>query len=64
MSIKKLLRPERIRKIEGFFSWMDHRFITGGFLLDPSTLGIHLYPFLVGVSDRNGISFYHIDRIA
>lgn len=64
MPIKKLLRPERIRKIEGSFSWIDHRFITGGFLLDLSTLEILLYLFLVAVSDRNGISFYHDDRIA
>lgn len=64
MPIKKLLRPERIRKIEGSFSWIDHRLITGGFLLDLSTLEILLYLFLVAVSDRNGISFYHDDRIA
>lgn len=64
MPIKKLLRPERIRKIEGSFSWIDHRFITGGFLLDLSTLEILLYLFLVAVSDRNGLSFYHDDRIA
>jgi len=64
MSIKKLLRPERIRRIEGSFSWIEHRFITGGFLEDLSTLEMLLYFFLVTVSDRNGLSFYHEDRIA
>jgi hypothetical protein len=64
MTRKKFLCPERIRKIEGSFSWIDHRFLTGGFLLDLSTLEILLYLFLVGVSDRHGISFYHDDRIA
>lgn len=64
MPIKKLLRPKRIRKIEGSFSWIDHRFITGGFLPDLSLLEILLYLFLVAVSDRNGLSFYHDDRIA
>jgi len=64
MSVKKLLRPDRIRKIEGSFSWIDHRFITGGFLRDLSTIEIVLYLFLVAVSDRNGLSFYHDDRIA
>lgn len=64
MPIKKLLRPERIRKIEGSFSWIDHRFITGGFLSDLSIMEILLYLFLVAVSDRNGLSFYHDDRIA
>jgi len=64
MILKRLLCPERIRKIESSFSWIDHRFITGGFLPDLSTLEILLYLFLVAVSDRNGISFYHDDRIA
>lgn len=64
MPIKKLLDPERIRKIRGSFSWIDHRLITDGFLLDLSTLEILLYLFLVAVSDRYGISFYHDDRIA
>jgi len=64
MAIKRLLCPDRIRKIEGSFSWIDHRFITGGFLQDLSTIEILLYLFLVAVSDRNGLSFYHDDRIA
>jgi hypothetical protein len=33
-------------------------------LRDLSTLEILLYLFLVAVSDRNGLSFYHDDRIA
>jgi hypothetical protein len=54
MQIKRVLHPERLRKIEGSFSWIDHRFLTGGFLRDLSTLEILLYLFLVAVSDRNG----------
>jgi len=64
MPTKRLLQPERVRKIEGSFSWIDHRFITGGFLRDLSNLEILLYLFLVAVSDRNGLSFYQDDRIA
>ena len=64
MTVKRLLFPDRVRKIEGSFSWLDHRFVTGGFLRDLSTLEILLYLFLVAVSDRNGLSFYHDDRIA
>ena len=64
MSVKRLLCPDRIRKIEGSFSWIDHRFVTGGFLHDLSMIEILLYLFLVAVSDRNGLSFYHDDRIA
>jgi hypothetical protein len=64
MLIKKLLDPTRVRKIQGSFSWVDHRLITGGFLADLSTMEILLYLFLVAVCDRNGISFYHQDKIA
>jgi hypothetical protein len=63
MCVKKILDSERIRKIQGSFSWIDHRFITGGFLLELPTIEILLYFFLVAVSDRNGISYYHDDRI-
>jgi len=61
---KRLLDPNRVRKIQGSFSWIDHRLITGGFLADLSTMEILLYLFLVAVCDRNGISFYHQDKIA
>ncbi len=64
MQSKRVLDPARVRKIEGSFSWIDHRLITGGFLRDLSTLEILLYLFLVAVSDRNGLSFYYDDRIA
>lgn len=63
MSLKSILDHDRVRKIEGSFSWIDHRFITRGFLQDLSTIEILLYLFLVAVSDRNGISFYHDDRV-
>jgi hypothetical protein len=64
MGIKKLLFPDRVRKIEGSFSWIDHRFVTEGFLYELSMIEVLLYFFLVAVSDRNGLSFYHDDRIA
>ena len=60
---KQIIDRKRIRKINGSFSWIDHRFITGGFIEDMSTCEILLYFFLVAVSDRNGVSFYHDDRI-
>ena len=60
---KKILSPDRIRRIKGGFSFIPHRFLTGGFL---STLNPHellLYFFLVVASDRNGLSFYSYDKI-
>lgn len=63
MDVKWLIDPQRIRKINGSFSWIDHRFITGGFIPDMTCQEILLYLFLVAVSDRHGLSFYHDDRI-
>ena len=60
---KRILISSRVRKIQGSFSWIDHSFITGGFLRDLCAVEILLYFFLVSVSDRNGISFYHDDKI-
>ena len=60
---KRILNASRVRKIQGSFSWIDHIFITGGFLRDLSAVEILLYFFLVTVSDRNGSSFYHDDKI-
>lgn len=63
MDAKWLIEHERIRKISGSFSWIDHRFISGRFIHDLSREEILIYLFLVAVSDRQGLSFYHDDRI-
>ena len=60
---KNIIDHKRLRKITNSFSWIDHRTITGGFLDDLNTVQILLYFFLVAVSDRHGVSFYHDDRI-
>ena len=61
---KDIIDRKRVRKINGSFSWIDHRIITGGFLDDLSTNSITLYFFLIAVSDRYGLSFYHDDLIS
>lgn len=63
MYCKRLIDSKRVRRIEGSFSWIDHRFVTSGFIKELSTIEILLYFFLISVSDRNGISFYHDDSI-
>jgi hypothetical protein len=63
MDARWLIDPDRIRKIAGSFSWIDHRFISGRFIHDLSREEILVYLFLVAVSDRQGLSFYHDDRI-
>jgi hypothetical protein len=60
---KKILNAERIRKIRGGFSFLPHRFITGGFLGALGQKELLLYLFLVIVADRHGLSFYGYDRI-
>ncbi|MFH1628256.1 MAG: helix-turn-helix domain-containing protein [Pseudomonadota bacterium] len=60
---KKVLRADRIRKIDGGFSFVPHRFLTDGFLSALSQKELLLYFFLVLVSDRNGLSFYSYDVI-
>lgn len=63
MVSKEPIEKGRIRKIRGSFSWIDHRFITGGFLDKLSSTETLLYLFLVAVGDKNGVSFYHNSRI-
>lgn len=60
---KKVLNPGRVRRIDGGFSFIPHRFLTDGFLESLSQIEILLYFFLVLVSDRYGLSFYSSDAI-
>ncbi len=61
--MKKILVQDRIRKINGGFSFIPMRFLTGGFLEALPQKELLLYFFLVIVSDRNGLSYYSYDRI-
>ena len=60
---KKILKPGRIRHIQGGFSFIPHRFLTDGFLAVLDQKEILLYLFLIIASDRNGLSFYSYDAI-
>ena len=60
---KKVLNPKRVRKINGGFSFIPHRFILDGFLAALGQKELLLYLFLVIVSDRYGVSFYSYDAI-
>jgi len=60
---KKILDPNRIRRIDGGFSFIPHRFLTNGFLSSLDQIEILLYLFLCLVSDRYGLSFYSYDAI-
>lgn len=60
---KKILNPDRVRRINGGFSYIPHRFLTDGFLSSLSQKELLLYLLLVLVSDRSGLSFYSYDSI-
>jgi len=60
---KRVLRAERIRRIESGFSFIPHRFLTDGFLSSLDQKEVLLYFFLVLVSDRQGLSYYSYDAI-
>lgn len=60
---KRVLNPQRVRRINGGFTFIPHRFVTDGFLASLSANELLLYLFLVAVSDRNGLSFYSSDSI-
>jgi hypothetical protein len=60
---KKVLNAHRIRRIEGGFSFIPHRFLQGGFLSSLGQKEILLYLFLTLAADRHGLSFYRYDAI-
>lgn len=60
---KKILEPERIRRIDGGFSFIPHRFLADGFLASLDQKQLLLYLFLIVVSDRFGLSFYSYETI-
>ena len=60
---KKILSPDRTRRIKGGFSFIPHRLLTDGFLSSLNQIQLLLYLFLSVVTDRHGLSFYRYDSI-
>ena len=60
---KRLLNPDRVRRIDGGFSFIPHRFVAEGFLASLDQKELLLYLFFILVSDRHGLSFYSYDSI-
>ena len=55
--------PQRVRRINGSFAFIEHRFLRDGFWSSLDHQELLLYLFLVMVGDRRGVSFYCYDRI-
>jgi len=56
--------PQRVRRINGSFAFIEHRFLRDGFWSSLDHQELLLYLFLIMVGDRRGISFYCYDRIS
>jgi hypothetical protein len=56
--IKRVLRPERLRRVPAQFSWVDQRLVREGFVDRCDAQGAALYLFLVTVADAQGLSYY------
>ncbi len=55
---KRLLCPERVRKIPKQFSWLDQRLVRDRHIERLSHRAAALYLFLVTVADARGLSYY------
>jgi len=56
-------QPQKIRKIESSFAWIDHRLVRNGYLQVMTHDDMVLYLFLILVADRNGVSFYRKEKV-
>ncbi len=56
-------QPQKIRKIQGSFAWIDHRLVRNGYLQVMTHDDMVLYLFLIMAADRNGVSFYRKEKI-
>jgi len=55
---KRILCPERLRRVPKAFSWVDHRLVRDGHISRCSHEALVLYLFLVTVADAEGLSYY------
>jgi hypothetical protein len=58
---KKVLQPDRIRKINGSFAFIEHRFLRDGFFESLTPNELLLYLFLTLVANQDGISYFEMD---
>ena len=56
--IKRVLCPQRLRRVPEQFSWIDHRLVRDRHISRCSAQALALYLFLVTVADGQGLSYY------
>ena len=57
-TVKRLLRPERLRQVPEQFSWVDHALVRRHLIDRCDAHAAALYLFLVTVADAQGLSYY------
>ena len=55
---KRVLNPERLRKVPPQFSWIDHRLVRENYFVRCDHSAWTLYLFLTSVADVEGLSYY------
>jgi hypothetical protein len=55
---KRVLNPQRLRKVPPQFSWIDHRLVQKNYFIRCDHSCWALYLFLVSVADVDGLSYY------
>jgi hypothetical protein len=55
---KRVLCPERLRRIPGQFSWIDQRLVRDRYLQRCDHAALALYLVLITVADAEGLSYY------
>jgi hypothetical protein len=58
MTIKRVICPQRLRRIPAQFSWVDHRLVRDRHIERCDAYAAALYLFLVTVADAQGLSYY------
>lgn len=58
MTVKRVLRPDRLRRVPAQFSWIDQRFVRDRYIERCSLAALALYLLLNVVADAQGISYY------
>lgn len=60
---KRPIIADRVRKIQGSFAFIEHKFLRHGFWTSLDHSELILYLFLIMVADRQGLSYYSYDKI-
>ena len=63
-TVKRVLRPERLRRVPRQFSWIDQALVQRGLIDRCDARAAALYLFLVTVCDAQGMSYYGAGTLA